>query len=582
MFDILFSNIYEKAKGPLKQALYSTLSKESEERRVRYAKQIAEVKTIWQVDRNVNINEFYYPTRIDFGDQIRRIDNVRDLLKHDSVIVEGIAGQGKSIFMRYLCMGCFNDKTYIPIFIQLRHISAKTLLIDLILEALSSIGIVNDKLVIEYFLRRGDLVFLLDGFDEIDIEFRNETIRTIEEYRHKYKSIKIIISSRPNSDIQHSTIFEVCRIKTLNQDDRKALINHLVDDISTKEMLLAALQGKNKIEEVLITPLLVTLLIITYKSESEIPENLSDFYRSLFSTLLKRHDKTKPGYKRQRKTNIGDVEFERVFENLCFSSLNYYKLSLNEGEFYDFCKTALNAQCIDNIDPEAYMDDLVKITCLLILDGTKYYYLHKSIPEYFAAQKIAGNKNADNKSYFYKQLRDNKIPENWYQSIFFLSEIDEYSYVKELLLPYYQSTFRLPKNDLLVRVPALTEELVMEIIGERAEIRIHHTGFDNYSVQLQLDTGNWLTNTFLREPLEETFRNFINNLSDLRLDPLIQSNRSTPLISYCFKEVGAWPAFLTYANGQSPLRQFYSRIFALNTKIETQEGRGRPIFNLKM
>lgn len=582
MFSKLFENIYEKANGPLKQALYSSITKEADEKRIRYAKQIAEVKTIWQIDKNVNIMEFYHPTRIDFGGQVRRIDKASDLLNSPSVIVEGIAGQGKSIFMRFLCMSCIKDKSYLPIFIQLRHISSEISLVDLILEAFSSIGIVNDKLVIEYFLRRGKLVFLLDGFDEIDAELRSATIRTIEEYRHNYKNIKIVVSSRPNSDIQHSTIFEVTRIKVLNHDDRKALINRLVDDVATKDMLLAALEGKCKIEDVLITPLLVTLLIITYKSESEIPENLSEFYRSLFNTLLKRHDKTKPGYKRQRKTEIGNVEFERVFENLCFSSLNNYKLSLSECELHDFCKSALMAQNIDNVKPESYMHDLVNITCLLLLDGTKYYYLHKSIPEYFAAQKIAGDKNTTHKALFYEQLRNNEIPENWYQSIYFLSEIDEYNYVKELLLPYYYRTFRLSKNDVFERTPTLTEDHVMEIVGELAELRIHHVGNENYAVRLQLDTANWLVNTFLRQQLEDTFGRFINNLSELILDPLIRSNKSSGLISYCFKEANVWPAFLTYVNADSPLRQCYSQIITLLKKIEAQEVRARPLFNLKL
>ena len=229
------------------------------------------------------------------------------------------------------------------------------------------------------------------------------------------------------------------------------------------------------------------------------------------------------------------------------------------------------------------MEDLVKITSLLVLDGGKYYYLHKTIPEYFAAQKISEEKNPDNKCRFYEQMRTNVIPENWYQSLLFLNEIDDYSFTKELLLPYYYKTFGVSEDDIPLNAPLFTKEQIIEIVGERATLEIRFTGRqEDYAVNLRLDSGNWLAHARLNAALQQTVKEYVNGLSILQLSRLLDRNRESAFFVDCLDYTTGWPAFLTYVNGQSPLRAMYSNILVLKRKLDRQEKKGRPLFELRL
>lgn len=580
----IFNDLYCAAKGPLKQGLLQCLTDDSQDKRSRYAKSVIEVKTIWQVDKTVNVNAFYYPTTIDFGVSSKTVDYVSELFKESrSVVVEGIAGQGKSIFLRYLCSKSFNKGENIPVFIQLRHISGNNTIQHLVRDALNCLGIVDDVWVLEYFFRSGRFLFLLDGFDEIDEKYRSETIKTIEEYTHNYKKLKVVISSRPNSDIQHSTIFSIVKIKPLNRNDREKLISKLVDDKAVTKLIIDTLKFKTEVSGVLTTPLLVTLLVITYKSENEIPENLSDFYKALFITLIKRHDKTKPGFIRERKSKLGNIEFEKVFETICFLALSSYKISMTEREFHDFCQKALIAERISNINAESVIDDIARITSLVVLEGGKYYFLHKSICEYFAAQKIAEEPDKSLKYHLYEKFCNTDIPDNWHQTLQFLREIDTYDFSNKLMLPYYAKTFNISLKSPPRSYPPFTKKTFMNFVGNDSKIKIWKMANGYYDARVHISSNNWLVNEYLYDYIKQTFMTFIKNqATEFTLDEMVISSRSGSHIDYVFKSSRAWTAFLSYTNSSAPLKEAYREMMSLINDLAEKKNATKPIFDIKI
>lgn len=580
----LFNDLYCAAKGPLKQGLIQCLTDDSQDKRSRYAKSVMEVKTIWQVDKNVNVKEFYYPTTIDFGVKNETVGHMSALFEDSrSVVVEGIAGQGKSIFLRYLCSKCFEKNNNIPVFIQLRYISERNTLKDLVRNALNCLGIVDDVWVLEYFFRSGKFVFLLDGFDEIDEKYRSETIKTIEEYTHNYKKLKVAISSRPNSDIQHSAIFSVNKIKPLNRSDRENLIAKLVDDKIVAKFITNSLKARSEVSGVLTTPLLVTLLVITYKSENEIPENLSDFYKVLFITLVKRHDKTKPGFIRERKSRLGNIEFEKIFETICFLALSNYKISMTEREFYGFCQKALFSERISNVNAELVIDDIANITSLVVLEGGKYYFLHKSICEYFTAQKIAEEPDNSLKFHLYEKLCNANIPDNWYQTLHFLSEIDTYDFSKKLLLPYYAKAFNISLSSPPRSYPPFTQKKFMDLIGNDSKIKIWKMAYGDFNAEVQIVTKNWLVNQYLHEYIEKSFITFIQcQISEFLLKEMEIINKKDNRIDSFFKTTGVWTVFLSYINSTAPLKSAYGEMLNLINNLAEKKQLAKPIFDINI
>src|SRR5262245_1542323 len=65
-------------------------------------RQLSFVKTIWQLEKEVDLRTFYFPTRIQVGDSRVVVQRLADLGVDSSVVLEGTVGQGKSIFLRHL------------------------------------------------------------------------------------------------------------------------------------------------------------------------------------------------------------------------------------------------------------------------------------------------------------------------------------------------------------------------------------------------------------------------------------------------------------------------------------------------
>ena len=64
---------------------------------------VEEVKTFGQLDKDVPLSSFYYPTRLSGIDKLLEVDNLAQLPRTGNLVIEGTVGQGKSMFLRHLC-----------------------------------------------------------------------------------------------------------------------------------------------------------------------------------------------------------------------------------------------------------------------------------------------------------------------------------------------------------------------------------------------------------------------------------------------------------------------------------------------
>lgn len=87
---------------------------------------------------------------------------------------------------------------------------------------------------------------------------------------------------------------------------------------------------------------MLTLLVLVYKSESKIPEQLSEFYENLFSLLLSRHDKCKPGYTRERLTRLNERKLQQVFEAFCFVTRKKELTTISRSDIHSAAEEAFN------------------------------------------------------------------------------------------------------------------------------------------------------------------------------------------------------------------------------------------------
>lgn len=398
--------------------------------------EIQKVKTIWQYDKSVNIIDFYYPTKIRIDSSLIQVEEYKDFKTKKPIVIEGNVGRGKSIFLRYLAYNEFIRKGKIPIFIECRKIRTDNLM-DSIDEILLSYGFPNDAKVRNKLLHEAKFALYLDGFDELSSKYTQTIIQQIEFFVSQYSNTHLVMTSRPFSDIQNATYCEVYKISDVL--DIKGFITRIVDlDYSIEDLVEKIEKSGSEIQSLLRSPLLITLLVFTYRVYQEIPDQFSDFYKNLFEILLNRHDKTKAGYKRERSSNLNDIELQHIFEAFSMITHKQEKLEFTKEEMVNIFQKGLDIIDVKS-DATLVSDDIQKITNLIIPIGMKYQFIHKSIQEYYAAVFIQ-KRDEEGAKKAYKYLLENTHINR--QVLNFLEEIDAYRYVRYFYNPLMQDIFK--------------------------------------------------------------------------------------------------------------------------------------------
>jgi hypothetical protein len=407
--------------------------------------QVRKVKTIWQIDKAVDLLDFYCDSQVILNDKRCKVSKLSDFKTKDNILIQGIAGQGKSILLRYLCSVELGRGEYIPIFLELRRVSQSYTLKDRIFIAFKSLKLDIDDEIFTALAASGKIVLLLDAFDEVPDDLKSRVLTEIEDLIATKPNIRVIITSRPHQDIRFSNYFNVVVLDNLQGDEYKNVIKKLAHNPVLADTLIEHIANQARhIVDLLCTPLMVTLLVLSYKSYKQLPAKLSDFYDSLFQALLQRHDGTKPGFTRKRSCALDDSQYRQVFETLCILAKRKGQQSFNGEQIYSLSQQALQ-QCDLQANPSSYIDDIVKITCLVVRDGEEYRFIHKTVQEYYTASYIR-KKPESWAVKLYKRLQNNVF--KWREELEFLSEIDSYRYNKYLLLPVILNILNLKIADL--------------------------------------------------------------------------------------------------------------------------------------
>jgi hypothetical protein len=431
------------ATGPLKILASRWVLAGKRDAIVQTIAEVEKVRTIIGPDR-IPLSSFYYPCKIAEGRPLQRVSNTArhvetasEIAEDKNILIYGTIGQGKSILMKYLCVQELKQGRKIPIFIELRTIEAGSSLKFTILQTLNSIGFgeLTDA-DLQFLLNTGSIIFFLDGFDEVKRELAMSVEREFKALKTFAPQTRWVISSRPGSLSGHISALPFIHhvhIAPLADDDFGPFLEALRAPAESKAKLLEAINASPmEIKGVLRTPLMLTLLNMTFGTSTHIPSTLHEFYESLFLFLVYRHDETKLGYVRQKATQLSNSDLQNAFEHFAFLSKEC-GVSLSDEEFSIYAKNA-SKLCGLEFTPEGFRADLTETVCLMIRDGLKTAFIHRSVQEFYAAFFVKHLGEEEQVKLIYERLRGG-IVLNWQQEIRFLEQIDKYRYIEYFRLP---------------------------------------------------------------------------------------------------------------------------------------------------
>jgi hypothetical protein len=394
------------------------------------------VKTIWHTDRPLSLSSFFHPAyvmRSESGVASQtKLTSLNDLPDNHNILF-GTVGQGKSILIRYLLGKEIKSGTRIPVLCELRNVDKDTLEEYLTDRLALLLDVSPDQDLFSAFAGKGKLSFLLDGYDEIEPSRLHSLTQNIQDLSFKYPECRIVLTSRPDAECKHLTNFHINRLAPISERELPEFYKRITKDQAFTQRIVAAIGASPmKIRGLLTTPLLATLLAISYRAAHKIPLDFAEFYDELFQILLVRHDGAKLGWRRQRQTKLNDRQIQQIFEAFCFATRKRQLASVDHELAQNLAAEAVKI-CDQVADPQLFLKDIKNITCLIIDEGKKMNFVHISVQEFFAARYIRTRADGVAMS-FYEQLLAGKW-DKWQEELLFLQQVDSYRSAKYFFIP---------------------------------------------------------------------------------------------------------------------------------------------------
>ena len=381
----------------------------------------------------------------DFGLKRTTISSTA-FLKHidksnGKVIITGLAGSGKSVFLKYSFRKVIEEAySYYPIFFELRSLNGLSPKDDLLMsEIYRSIKSCCDSFTRAQFnhgLRKGAFYFLLDGFDELNQELREQISSEVEALARNYHKCAILVASRPSSDFVSWEGFSEAALLPFDLEKAVEYISKLTFDEEKKKDFLEDLQGGlfEKSKDFLSNPLLSAMMLLTYDSFGEIPEKRHIFYSKCFDVLAREHDASKGRYKRELFSDLAIDQLERVFMFFCAMSYVDRQFSFDENKMKKYVDDAILSCGID-AGVGTVIKDFRESISIMELVGLNYEFAHRSFQEYFYAKFSVTDRKLS------LEEKVGWLSDSWMSedTIEMIADMDKTYFEDEFLLPLIRS-----------------------------------------------------------------------------------------------------------------------------------------------
>lgn len=326
------------------------------------------------------------------------IENIcLEKFKHHNMLIIGSGGLGKSMMMNHFLLDAvetYDNNKVVPIMIPVRQFKSneQDALLNLLFREFTKYDpnlVLGDMMEL---LNNGQALILLDGYDEIQSEYRENFKNEIDRLVVQYPKSWYVISSRNNKQLRLLDRFVGYDILPLLPKQAYEMISRLdprevSDDL--KERFINDLKtnkfnfNRDETREFLGNPLLITIMLTTYAVTNTISTKRYLFYDDAYSVLAQRHDGDK-GITREFATGLDIREFKIRFGEFCALAFSNQEYEFPINVFEEYLQEVIDINHL-NTTVEAFIKDITEKLCLIYLDDKIYRWVHRSFQEYFAA-----------------------------------------------------------------------------------------------------------------------------------------------------------------------------------------------------
>jgi len=331
---------------------------------------------------------------------------------HSKIVIVGKPGSGKTTFLQNLALECIEGNFYpefIPVFIPLRILIVKTKdpenfnLINYLGNLWEQYKISRQE--IETFAQQGKLLLLLDGIDEVSLEKATNIFTEIQNFSDTYYNNKIIITSRIGYSLYYFQGFTYLEIADFQEGQIKNFVSkwfafkfNQEEAVKKREEFLEQLNlGENQaIKELVITPILLSLVCSVFEKRSNFPTKKTKLYQAALEILLIRWDQARGIVRDKIYRDLAITDKIKLLSHIAATTFTQGKIFFEKTELLSIVSEYLQEVTHPDCDPETlWLDSETIVTSIelqhgLLIEQAKdvYSFSHLTFQEYLTARKI--------------------------------------------------------------------------------------------------------------------------------------------------------------------------------------------------
>jgi predicted NACHT family NTPase len=330
----------------------------------------------------------------------KRVLGAKAVEKYKKLIVLGKPGAGKTTFLRYLAIQC-NQGSFlsnlVPIFIPLKYFAEdpnRPNLVDYIRQQYSGCDVTESELI-ELF-KQGSALILFDGLDEVCAEYQEYTLKEVRSFSRIYFDNHFVIACRIGA--WEYTFDKFTEVEIADFDDKQIneFANNWFKSKSIKsEDFIKRLKENNRVYQLAVTPLLLTLLCLVFEESASLPHNRSESYHEGLDILLKKWDAKRGINRDQIYEKLSLKRKKDLLRQIAYSTFEKDKYFFTILEIKNIIKNFIN-KILNHDDTTISQEDVEKLLKSMesqhgvIIERAKgiYSFSHLTFHEYFVAKRI--------------------------------------------------------------------------------------------------------------------------------------------------------------------------------------------------
>ncbi|MGL4498468.1 MAG: NACHT domain-containing protein, partial [Planktothrix sp.] len=252
-------------------------------------------------------------------------------------------------------------------------------------------------------IHQGQALVLLDGLDEVREEDSHRVVNEIRHFSTQFRDNHFVITCRIAAREYTFEPFTEVEIADFDNTQISNFANKWFKNKAVKpETFINNLAKSPRIHELATSPLLLTLLCLTFEETGDFPANRSELYKEGLDVLLKKWDAKRGIYRDQVYKKLSPQRKEDLLSKIALTTFEAgdYFFKQKEAERYitDYICNLPGA----NTDEEALqLDSEVVLRSIeaqhgLLIERAKgiYSFSHLTFHEYFTAREIIINQQS--------------------------------------------------------------------------------------------------------------------------------------------------------------------------------------------